>query len=145
MARGRPALLLGGLAGAGLAIALYLSANEVAGTIAACLPGGGCETVEQSQYSHWLGIPVAFAGVANSGFLLALIAAWWRTGDSRLLLAGYAQGLVGVVLELYLVYLELFVINAICAWCVAYGATILFGWLALIVVQRRANRADDAG
>jgi uncharacterized membrane protein len=145
VARGRPALLLGGIAAIGLVISLYLSANAIAGTIPVCLPGGGCETVEQSQYSHWLGIPVAFFGVVYSGGLIGLVVAWWPTGDSRLLLAGYAQGLVGVVLELYLVYLELFVIHAICAWCVAFGATILFGWLALLVVQRRANSAGDQG
>lgn len=145
MTRGRPALLLGGLAAAGLAISLYLGANEFAGTVPVCLPGGGCETVAQSQYSHWFGIPVAYFGVLFSGVLLALIAAWWRTGDGRLLLVGYAQGLVGVVLELYLVYLELFVINAICEWCMAYGATVVLGWLTLLVVQHRANRAVGEG
>ena len=145
MARGRPALLLGGLAATGLIISLYLSATELAGTAPVCLVGGGCEAVAASQYSHWFGIPVAYFGVAFSGILLALIAAWWRTGDGRLLLAGYAQGLVGIVLELYLVYLELFVIGAICTWCVAYGATILLGWLALVAVQRRAARAGDEG
>ena len=145
MARGRPALLLGGLAAAGLAIALYLSANALAGTAAACLPGGGCEAVAQSEYSHWLGIPVAFFGILFSGVLLSLVVAWWRTGDRRLLVAGYAQGLFGVVIVLYLRYLELFVVGAICPWCVAYGATILFGWLALLVVRRRANRADHGG
>jgi len=71
--------------------------------------------------------------------------AWWRTGGRRLLVAGYAQGLFGVVIVLYLRYLELFIIGAICPWCVAYGATILFGWLALLVVRRRANRADHGG
>jgi len=145
VARGRPALLLGGLAAAGLAIALYLSANALAGTAAACLPGGGCEAVAQSEYSHWLGIPVAFFGILFSGVLLSLVMAWWRTGDRRLLVAGYAQGLFGVVIVLYLRYLELFIIGAICPWCVAYGATILFGWLALLVVRRRANRADHGG
>jgi uncharacterized membrane protein len=145
VARGRPALLLGGIAAVGLAISLYLSASELAGTIPVCLAGGGCETVAQSQYSHWFGIPVAYFGVVFSGVLLGLVAAWWRTGDGRLLLLGYAQGLVGVVLELYLVYLELFVIGAICEWCTAYGATVLFGWLALLVVQRRANRAAVRG
>jgi uncharacterized membrane protein len=143
--RGRPALLLGGIAVVGLAISLYLSANALADTVPVCLPGGGCEAVAQSQYSHWFGIPVAFFGVIFSGVLLGLVTAWWRTGDGRLLLVGYAQGLVGVVLELYLVYLELFVIGAICAWCVAYGATILVGWLALVAVQRRAARAADEG
>ena len=144
MARGRPALVLGGFALVGLAIALYLSANELAGTVAACLPGGGCETVAQSQYSHWFGIPVAYFGPPDSALLLGLIVAWWRTGDGRFLLVGYAQGLAGVVVVLYLRYLELFVIHAICAWCVAYGATIVFGWIALVIVQRRANRARAA-
>ena len=145
MARGRPALLLGVIAAVGLAISIYLSANELAGTVPVCVAGGGCQTVAQSQYSHWFGIPVAYFGVLFSGALLALVVAWWRTGDGRLLLAGYAQGLVGVVLELYLVYLELFVISAICEWCMAYGATILLGWLSLVVVQRRASRAREEG
>ena len=145
MARGRPALLLGGLAAAGLIISLYLSATELAGTAPVCLVGGGCEAVAASQYSHWFGIPVAFFGALFSGVLVGLVVAWWRTGDGRLLLVGYALDLVGIVLELYLVYLELFVIGAICTWCVAYGATILLGWLALVAVQRRAARAGDEG
>ncbi len=145
MARGRPALLLGVIAAIGLAISLYLSANELAGTVPVCVAGGGCQTVAQSQYSHWFGIPVAFFGALFSGMLVGLVVAWWRTGDGRLLLVGYALGLIGVVLELYLVYLELFVINAICEWCMAYGATVLLGWLTLLIVQRRANRAVDEG
>ena len=145
MARGRPALLLGVFAAVGLAIALYLSANVLAGTAPVCIAGGGCETVAQSQYSKWFGIPVAYFGIVFSVILLGLIVAWWRTGDGRLLLAGYAQGLIGVVIVLYLRYLELFVIHAICAWCVAYGATIVFGWIALVFVQRRANRAAREG
>ncbi len=145
MARGRPALILATLAAIGLAISLYLSATELAGTAPVCIVGGGCETVAASQYSHLFGIPVAYFGVVFSGLLVALVAAWGRSGDGRLLLAGYALGLVGVVLELYLVYLELFVIGAICTWCMAYGATVVLGWLALIVVQRRAGRAADEG
>lgn len=145
MARGRPALVLGAFAVVGILIALYLSANELAGTAAACIVGGGCETVAQSQYSHWFGIPVAYFGIPYSGLLLGLIVGWWRTGDGRLLLVAYAQGLAGVVVVLYLRYLELFVIGAICAWCVAYGATIVFGWIALVIVQRRASRARDQG
>ncbi len=141
MARGRPALILAGLAAIGLAISLYLSANEIAGTAPVCMAGGGCETVAASQYSHWFGIPVAFFGVLFSGVLVGLVVAWWRTGDGRLLLVAYAQGLIGVVLELYLVYLELFVIGAICEWCMAYGATVALGWLSVVVVQRRAGRA----
>jgi uncharacterized membrane protein len=145
VARGRPALLLGAFAAVGLAIALYLSADVITGTAPVCIAGGGCETVAQSQYSKWFGIPVAYFGIVFSVLLLGLIVGWWRTGDGRLLLAGYAQGLVGVVIVLYLRYLELFVIHAICAWCVAYGATIVFGWIALVLVQRRANRAAREG
>jgi uncharacterized membrane protein len=145
VARGRSALLLGAFAAVGLAIALYLSADVITGTAPVCIAGGGCETVAQSQYSKWFGIPVAYFGIVFSIVLLGLIVAWWKTGDGRLLLAGYAQGLVGVVIVLYLRYLELYVIHAICAWCVAYGATIVFGWIALVFVQRRANRAAREG
>ena len=140
-----PGWILAALDVIGLLIAGYLSFVELGGGVPVCGPLHGCETVAQSQYSHWFGIPVAYFGVLFSGVLLALITAWWRTGDGRLLLAGYAQGLVGIVIALYLVYLELFVIGAICTWCVAYSATVLVGWLALVAVQRRAARAGDEG
>lgn len=115
----------------GVFVAMYLALYK-AGIIGTLACGtGGCETVQLSRWSSFLGISVAVWGV---GFYivvltLALASLQPRWSDSRrlslslLLLTGW-----GVVFSGYLTYLELFVINAICRWCVvsAVIALILF-------------------
>jgi uncharacterized membrane protein len=74
--------------------------------------------------------------VAWSGAALAAAIVWWRSGDRRALLLLYAGGLGATLVEAYLVYLELFVIHAVCSWCVAYGLTVVAGWLCTIPALR---------
>ena len=124
----------------GLLIALYLAATRLFGGVPACLPGGGCETVALSEYSSIFGIPVGALGAAFSGVLLVTLLAWLRGRDRRLLYATYALSLFGVVFVAYLTYLELFVIRAICQWCVAYAISmvVLFVATALSLGRSRA-------
>src|SRR5206468_3930591 len=89
------------------------SGSVPAASAAVCLPGGGCETVAQSEYSSIFGIPVAALGALFSAVLLAVVVAWLRSADRRVLYAAYALGLFGIVFVAYLTYLELFVIHAI--------------------------------
>ncbi|MGH2467537.1 MAG: vitamin K epoxide reductase family protein [Candidatus Limnocylindrales bacterium] len=128
---GRPprAILLAAIAGLGLVIAAYLTWTKLTGAIPPCLPGGGCATVEASVYSAVAGVPVALFGVAYSVLTLALALAWWRRGERRALLLAYGLGLAGVLVEAFLVYLELFVIRAVCVWCVVYGVTVVAGFV----------------
>jgi uncharacterized membrane protein len=131
-------LVLAALATLGLVISAYLSWTKLNGIIPPCLPGGGCETVASSPYSAVAGVPVAVFGVGYSAVMLALAVGWWRSGDRRLVLAAYGLGLAGVLVEAYLVYLELFVIHAVCEWCVTYGVTIVLGFVvAGLAVSRR--------
>jgi uncharacterized membrane protein len=130
---------LAAVAAVGLGISVYLTWTKLAGVLPICGPGGGCETVETSSYSSILGIPVALLGIGYSAAVLAGIVAWWRGGLRQGLLAAYGLGLVGILVEAYLVYLELFVIHAICLWCVAYGTTIVVGWLGALVAVRRTS------
>ena len=65
----------------------------------------------------------------------------WK-GESRefqkagsAVLITFALALAGTVFAIYLTYLELFVIHAICLWCVAYGLTIVLGLLVAICEQ----------
>jgi uncharacterized membrane protein len=52
--------------------------------------------------------------------------------------AAYVIGLASLPFLAYLTYLELFVIHAVCAWCVAYAVTVIAGWLvALREMTRR--------
>jgi uncharacterized membrane protein len=137
----RSAVALAAIGLVGVAISLYLTWTKVAGVAPICGPSGGCETVEASSYSVVAGIPVALFGVLYSTLTVILAAAWGRTGDSRLAYAAYALGLAGTLIEAYLVYLELFVIHAICLWCVAYGITILLGLAISIAIVRQLPKS----
>src|SRR6187401_3501768 len=113
------------LALAGLAIAAYLLVARIIGEAPACGPVKGCETVAASEYATLFGVPVALFGVAFSAVLAIACVAWWRRADPRALYASYGFGLAGVIAVAYLTYLEVFVIRAICVWCVAYATTIV--------------------
>ena len=73
-------------------------------------------------------IPVALFGVVFSAILFAACLAWWWRADRRALYVAYGLGLAGVIAVAYLTYLELFVIDAICVYCVTYAITIVTGW-----------------
>ncbi len=142
MSARRPALAALVLALVGLGAALYLSAVKVAGGLPVCGPVKGCDTVALSSYSELFGVPVAFLGVGSSVVLVALCLAWWRTDDRRARLALYGLGLFGILFAGYLTYLELFVIHAVCIWCVTYALTIVLGWL-LAAGSLRGGSTDD--
>ena len=127
--RGRFGLALTAIALAGLGIAAYLFIARVLGEAPACGPVKGCETVAASEYATVLGIPVALFGVAFSVILAGACLVWWRQGDRRALYVAYGLGLAGIITVVYLTYLELFVIEAICVWCVSYAITIVAGWV----------------
>jgi len=118
----------------GLAVAAYIAIAEADGGAAACLAGGGgCETVAASSHSELAGVSVALLGVL--GYLLLLGAALLRGDGARM--AGFGLGLVGFAYSVYLTYLELFVIEAICQWCVVSAVlmTVLFGLNAIRMVN----------
>jgi len=115
----------------------YLTWVKLAGIIPECGPVKGCETVEASPYSEMFGIPVALPGLLMSLAILVSVVAWWWSGDRRLLYAPYALGILGLFVVGYLTYLELFVIHAICIWCVTFAIAIVAGWIVTLVAMRR--------
>jgi uncharacterized membrane protein len=135
----RTAILGAGFGAFGLVVAGYLAAVKLMGELPVCGPLGGCETVALSEYSDIGGIPVALAGVGLSAILVALHVVIWRTGDHRALIAAYVLGLFGTLFVAYLTYLELFVIHAVCVWCVAYAVSIVAGWVVVAVALRGSS------
>ena len=121
----------------GLGVAVYLLGVRLGGEAPVCGPSGGCETVQQSSYSVVLGIPVAAWGVGWSVTLTALALRWWRTADRRALLAAYLLLLAGTAGVAGLTYLELFVIHAVCAWCVAFAVTVVAALVTAGLALRR--------
>ncbi|HEY7256707.1 MAG TPA: vitamin K epoxide reductase family protein [Solirubrobacterales bacterium] len=118
----------------GIGVAAYIAIAEAGGGAPACLAGGGgCETVAESQYADLAGINVAVIGIA--GYVLLLVTALLRGDGARM--GGFAISLAGFGFSVYLTYLELFVIEAICQWCVisAILMTVLFGLNALRMLR----------
>jgi uncharacterized membrane protein len=132
-----PALILAVLDTLGLAVAGYLSIVELSGGVPACGVVKGCEEVALSEYARIGGVPVAVFGVVLSVVLLALAIAWWKTDIYGFLLAHYALSLVGVIFDSYFLYLQVFVIEAVCIWCVTYEITLLLRFLIALVVWYR--------
>jgi uncharacterized membrane protein len=120
------------LALAGVGVAAYIAIAESGGGSPKCVVGGGgCETVADSKYSELAGINVAVIGIF--GYLLLLVAALVPGDAGRF--GGFLTALVGLGFSVYLTYLELFVIDAICQWCVV--SAILMA-LSLAVAAARA-------
>lgn len=136
-ARGGPSeralrIALAVVAVAGLAVAGYLTAVRAAGDDPACVIGGGCHTVQNSEYSELAGIPVAVLGLLAYAVLLGAAIAAGPLART----VGLFTALVGVGFSAYLTYLELFVIEAVCQWCVVSAVlmTILFGLNAVRMI-----------
>jgi len=128
---------------AGVFVAFYLYLYKI-GKIGALACGtGGCETVQLSPQSRFLGVEVALIGLIGYLVLLGLSILSLqprfagRGWPSRLL--ALLSGL-GVVFTVYLTYLELFVIHAICRYCVVSAGiiTLIFGLAATDL--RRSGR-----
>src|SRR5206468_4282193 len=86
----------------------------------------GCERVQSSTYAALGGIPVAVLGLAG---YVGIAAALLAPGELARLSAA-ALAVIGFGFSAYLTYLELFVIDAICQWCVT-SAVLMTALLAL--------------
>jgi len=114
------------LAVLGILDSLYLSYVKIAHAKPFCSGLGDCETVNSSAYSTFAGIPIAFLGVGM--YAVIFILSMWGPKLPGLLatyapLIVFGMALGGVLYSAYLTYLELYVIEAICIYCV--GSAIL--------------------
>jgi uncharacterized membrane protein len=115
------------LSGLGIFISGYLVSKRFTGGSLACTRWAQCDVVNNSVYSQIYGVPVCVLGLAGYLLLLALaLAALWTTGctQRRILLLSLVLAVGGVGFSVYLTYLEIYVIEALCAWCVASAIVI---------------------
>jgi uncharacterized membrane protein len=131
----------------GVFVAAYLYLYKI-GRIGSVMCGtGGCETVQLSRWSSFLGIDVALIGVVGYAglLLLALVSLQPRFArDPRpVRLLALLSG-IGVLFAVYLTWLELFVIHAICRWCVG-SAVIITAIFVLSLIDARRAAATPTG
>jgi uncharacterized membrane protein len=127
----------------GLFISAYLYLYKIGRVGMLACGAGECETVQQSAWSRFAGLEVALIGFAGYAALLAVSLAGLQpslaTRRWPATLLSVLAGL-GVLFTLYLTYLELFVIHAICRWCVGSAVIIVAILLAALLDQRRISR-----
>ncbi|MFI5234565.1 MAG: vitamin K epoxide reductase family protein, partial [Gemmatimonadales bacterium] len=131
------------LAGFFLALYLYLYKIGLIGSLACGT--GGCETVQMSPWSRFLGVEVALYGVVGYALLLGLSLIGLQLGgkrrhwSDRLLLLGAG---LGVAFSAYLTGTELFLIHAICRWCVGSAVIITAIFVTALLGRYRLPPAE---
>jgi len=135
-----------GLSLVAVAVAAYLTVTHYSDPGALACPDTGivnCTLVTTSSWSIVLGVPLAVLGLVWAVVMAGLTVPWvWRAASpwvdsARLVVSG-----AGAAMVLYLVYVELFRIGAICLWCTAMHVTAvcLFG---VILAGRAASQNRD--
>lgn len=124
----------------GIGIAMYLTYTKLTSTPIFC-KYGECDIVQNSEYSLIFGIPVAIFGIGF--YITAAYLAWFKSENPQsknqkyLDYAHTAWLTWGVLFSIYLTYLELYVIKAICMWCVlSCIVTFLLGLSVLVEKYR---------
>jgi uncharacterized membrane protein len=130
----RAAIALFALAGA--AVAAYLVYTRYTHTQIACTTGG-CETVQNSKYAKLAGVSVAVLGLA------AYLAVFATALSARVEAAaiGAAIALGGLAFGIYLIVIQVAVIDAICQWCLASDA--ILAVLAVLSFERLRRLAGS--
>lgn len=147
MAKWKNSFLRGGagagalvLCAAGALISAYLLvADFVLGGAELCLTGKGCDVVRESRYSSIGGVPVSLLGVL--GYAAMVAAAVSPLGRRTKWSLFFWLSAAAVGFSAYLTYLELFIIDALCSWCVA-SAAIAVAVFLLAASQRLAGGAS---
>jgi uncharacterized membrane protein len=115
----------------GIAVAGYLTWVHYTGLAPICTGISDCERVQSSDYAQMGGVPVALAGLV--GYAAIFLAAVLKGTVARM--AGLYLALTGAGFSIYLTWVELAQIDAICQWCVTSAALMIV--LAAIALLRR--------
>ena len=141
-----PALLLA-LSVGGLGISSYLAYTHWADASIACGGVGNCNFVNNSRYAELAGMPVALLGALNYAAMIATAVVWlWLRppGLAWPVMVFWGLSVGGTLYSAYLTYVELFVLEAICIYCVASASVMLASFLISTGwVIREARTAEE--
>jgi len=133
----------------GLGIAGYLLYVEERRVLAICGPMGDCNAVQNSPYAKLFGVlPISLLGILG---YLAILVAWWLRRSSNKTWGTYASlglfgmSLFGTLFSIYLTYLELFVIRAVCIWCLSSAVVMTLLMLVSLPASLHAIKVFEEG
>lgn len=127
----------------GLLVSIYMTIYKITSNNKMCLGSGDCSTVNSSIYSEVNGIPVAALGIIGYAAILALHYLETKQGyfknNAALLIFGLA--LTGFLFTLWLIYVEVALIKAICPFCLTSQAAMTL--ICVISVIRLARQPQS--
>ena len=127
----------------GILDSIYMTIFKLTDNASMCLGNGGCSVVNSSSYAEVSGIPVALIGVGGYLAILVVLLAEnhnkFLQQNATMIIFGLA--LVGFLFTLYLIYVELALIHALCPFCVTsqITMTILFILSVIRLVRQPTN------
>jgi uncharacterized membrane protein len=131
------------LAFLGVLVSIYMTIFKLTENQNMCLGNGGCSVVNNSSYSEVSGIPVALIGVGGYLVILAILLLEDRIKFTRQngTLIVFGLSLIGFLFTLYLIYVELLLIHALCPFCLTsqITMTILFILSVIRLVRQPTN------
>ena len=136
------------LAIAGTGIASYLAVENLQGKSGVCTVVHGCQTVQQSAYGKILGIPVSVPGLAMYAFLAAaalVLLTNFRGLRPVAAFLAFNGALFGFCFSLYLTYIEGWVLDAWCIYCIGSASlmtALLLCWGTILGIEVRRRREE---
>ncbi len=131
----------------GLLISGYLLNRYVTGGPIVCGKTAGCEIVRASSFAYFFGLPLPFFGLVFY-FLIFVTSFSLTLAPERKQILGLSlwfQTAVGFIISLYLFFVEVSFIKAICLWCTASGADslLLFVLTSVSVYNSRKHELGN--
>lgn len=123
----------------GLIDSIYLTAEH--GKIVPCSVVQGCEKVLSSSYAEIYGVPTAIFGIIAYAivFILAIFTIFGLRGTWTLL---SLHNFIMVGFTLWLLYLQAFIIEAFCMYCLL-SAFFTFSIFLLLIISRFLGRKNQ--
>src|SRR3989344_2729794 len=120
----------------GLFDAGYLTYEAFTGGVVPCSLTGGCETVLSSQYADIYGIPISLVGMLFYATAL-ILAVNILDGKAKALDFLLVISSVGFIVSLVLVYIQFFVIEAICVYCLTSAGISTFIFILVLFIKNK--------
>ena len=119
----------------GLLVSIYMTIYKITSNNSMCLGSGDCSTVNSSRDSEVHGSPVAIIGIL--GYLAILAVLYFEKRNSFFKQNGtlmiFGMALTGFLFTIWLIYVEVALINAICPFCLTSQAAMTLIFIIAVI------------
>lgn len=116
--------------------AAYLTVKHYFSSSVICSFLAGCEIVTTSQYATIGNIPIALLGTLFYLAVFILSAIYLDTGRSGIIKTILGFSVIGFLSSVWFVYLQLFILKAICFYCMISAVTSTFLFILSLVLLK---------